>query len=467
MEGKSLEKRPADDFETSLLGKAVGSFQIAKYVDRGASALVFEATGPDGKQVAVKVFDPAFIQKFGDDVQVKRIERQLLLKGKHHKHLIEILDGGRCAKTNLHYLVMPFLPVPSLDKVLDKIPRENIWPIISQIAAAAQFLEDLNMCHRDIKPANIAVTGDNYDHAILLDLGVLRPLGLRDLTDTSNTKEFVGTTRYSPPEFLLRDEDDSKEGFRTVTFYQLGAVLHDLIMRRPLFHDKTKPYARLVKAVLLEEPVVDATDVPPELFRLARLCLVKDPDRRFKSLEWAAFSPRSRLLPSIEDAKRRAEKLRAAISSGAPTASDPKEREQLKSVVAQLRDQLKQICLDDTITFPPVAVAEHDRIGRSAIISLEIASSSRHGLLHPVFCIYRVDLLDASSSTFAVHAAVGIQFGDTKVDLKGVPFKSLGEAVTDRELTDVCVKAAYAAIIATLEEAAIGLNSATTKWIEL
>jgi eukaryotic-like serine/threonine-protein kinase len=462
MNANTPNAKSTDDLAISLVGKTVGPFQMAKYIDRGASALVFEAQDAAGRKVAVKVFDPEFIEKYDDEVQIKRIERQLLLKGEHHKHLIE-----QCATTGLYYLVMPFLPVPSLEKVLEKVPRENIWSIISQVAEAAQFLEGLNMCHRDIKPANIAVIGSNYNNAILLDLGVVRPLGLRDLTDTTNTKEFVGTTRYSPPEFLLRDEDDSLQGFRTVTFYQLGGVLHDLIMRRPLFHDKVKPYARLVRAVLLEEPVIEATDVPPELVRLARLCLVKDPERRFQSLDWTAFIPRPPRLPAIDDARHRAEKLRGAITSGPPHAADPRVRERLKAVIIDLREQLKQVCLDDKEMFPAVAVAEHDRSARSAIISLQFASSSRHALPQQMTCIYRIDLFDEAAWTFAVQAAVAVQFGFAKIELWAAPFKSLGEAVAEKELLEVCVRATYAAMVAALEEFATGVSSATPKWIAI
>lgn len=457
-----------DDLENSLIGKMIGAFRIVKYIDRGASALVFEATQPNGERVAVKVFDPGFIRQFGDEVQVKRIERQLLLKGKHHDNLIDILGGGYCTTIGLHYLVMPFLPAPSLDKIIDKIPRQNIWLIVSQIAAAAQFLEGLEMCHRDIKPANIAVAGSNYDRAILLDLGVLRPLGLRDLTDTTNTKAFVGTTRYSPPEFLLRDEADSTEGFRALTFYQIGAVLHDLIMRRPLFHDKTTPYARLVQAVLLEEPVVDATDVPAELIRLARICLTKDPHRRSKSLSWESFNPRPHQIPSIDDAKRRAEQLRGAISSGTTIQPNPQEREKLKAVVGKLREQLKQVCLDDGETFPPVAVMEHDRSERTAMISLDFASSSRHGLPQRLSCIFRLNVVDATPWAFAVHAATAIQFSAIPLELNAAPFRLFGEPLGEGELIGICAKVAYAAILAALEESAAGLsNGDGPKWIEM
>jgi serine/threonine protein kinase len=443
----SSAKPPADDLVTRLLGTRVGEFKIVKYIDRGASALVFEAKDANGKQVAVKVFDPDFIAKFDDDVQIRRIDRQLVLKGRHHPNLIEIIDGGRCEQTDLHYIVMPFLPVPSLDKMLDKVPRDSIWPIISQVALAAKFLEDLEMCHRDIKPANIVVTGDNLDKAVLLDLGVITPLGLHDLTDTTATKEFVGTTRYSPPEFLLRDEDDTPEGYRAVTFYQLGAVLHDLVMRRPLFHERVSPYAKLVRAVFLEDPVIDASDVQAELCRLTRLCLLKDPERRSKSLSWTSFTPRSPHLPTVENARGRAKELRRAISSTPVPSASREVLRRLKNAVDTLKHQLKQICLDDGENFPPVVVTAHNLAEQSATVKLDFGVSTRHGLHNRLACYLRLDVLDPATWTFSVRAAVALHSHNISADLKDVSFNSIGEGVVETELLEVCQKTLYAAVI--------------------
>ena len=118
-----------------------------------------------------------------------------------------------------------------------------ILPLIAQVASAAQFLEDNGLAHRDIKPENIGVS-DDFSHATLLDLGVLRPVGLSNITDEGEQKAFVATLRYSPPELLYREEEDNVEGWRVITFYQLGAVLHDMIMRYPIFREYGDPYAR-------------------------------------------------------------------------------------------------------------------------------------------------------------------------------------------------------------------------------
>jgi len=73
-----------------------------------------------------------------------------------------------------------------------------------------------------------------------------------------------------------------------VTFYQLGAVLHDLIMRRPLFHAE-KPYAKLVNAVQHVVPRILADNVQTELVLLARKCLIKDWRKRLECVSWTDF----------------------------------------------------------------------------------------------------------------------------------------------------------------------------------
>ena len=95
--------------------------------------------------------------------------------------------------------------------------------MVKQIATAAKFLEDNNLVHRDIKPENISISS-GLEMAKLLDLGVIRPV-LDVEADVVTGNAFLGTTRYSSPEYLMREGDeDSKEGWRALTFYQTRCV---------------------------------------------------------------------------------------------------------------------------------------------------------------------------------------------------------------------------------------------------
>ena len=275
-----------------LSGRSVGGWSIHDLIHHGKSAAVFRATkgGYDG---ALKVFDAELVAQYGELTQLTRIERELSLCGHNHDHLVQIYDGGKCPDTGYLFVAMQRIEGMPLSHALNLIPRDRIPRIIEEIASAARFLEERTIAHRDIKPDNIMYSTDS-GKATLLDLGVIRPINsVSATTDDDTERPFIGTLQYSPPEFLLRVEEDSLRGWRSVTFYQLGAVLHDLIERRQLFFNQTSPYARLVNAIQLSQPSFHATNVPQELILLAQNCLVKNWQTRLGVVDWDKFDLQS------------------------------------------------------------------------------------------------------------------------------------------------------------------------------
>jgi eukaryotic-like serine/threonine-protein kinase len=199
---------------------------------------------------------------------------------------------------------MEHLEGKNIKKCLSEIPADNIATLIGQLAMAARFLEELGFVHRDIKPENIILL-DDFNRLVLLDLGVVRPLAGSTLTDSEGIQVFVGTLQYSSPEFLLRQEKYSIDGWRALTFYQIGGVLHDLIMRKPLFADFTQPYARLVNAVQHEAPEIQNSAIPYYLVELARCCLLKNWKMRLKFVNWETFNEPEKEEASANSFKQR------------------------------------------------------------------------------------------------------------------------------------------------------------------
>jgi serine/threonine protein kinase len=190
----------AKRIEKDVLGGEVGGWKISTLVNAGKSAVVFKAER--GNEIAaVKILDPEIVERYGKDVQLGRIARELTLKGKYHPNLVKILDGGECPRTGYLFVAMEFVDSPNLGSSLSSFPRDRIWSLISQIASAARFLENLGLVHRDIKPDNILITSD-FQRAILLDLGVLRPFGVTGLTAPASFPNCLSaakrTTRSSP-----------------------------------------------------------------------------------------------------------------------------------------------------------------------------------------------------------------------------------------------------------------------------
>ncbi len=256
----------------------------------GADGIVYVGNR-DGREAAIKIFFPDALAKNGPNEALQRLDLQLSLKGKkYHPNVVEIIDGGKADELDgTLYLVMERVPGKSLDKILNDVPREAIHSLVKQLADAAQFLESRGLVHRDIKPANVVVS-DDFSQLTLLDLGIVLTTYLEN-DERPSGEEFVATLRYSPPEFVWRKEESSSEdAWRAITFYQIGATFHDVIMRKLLFDGFDKPRARLYDAVRLQPPEIAAADCAEWLIQLVKCCLVKSWRERLQLVSWESFS---------------------------------------------------------------------------------------------------------------------------------------------------------------------------------
>jgi len=365
-------------------------------------------------------------------------------------NLVQILDGGECADTGALYVAMQFVQGIPLDKAIGGLPRPLIAPLIRQIASAARYLDNRGYCHRDIKPSNVMLSSD-YSVATLLDLGVIRPYGGSSLTDPG---EFLGTHQYGPPEFIFRTEDGSQDSLRAITYYQLGGVLHDLIMRRPLFEAYVAPRARLVDAVKHEIPVVDAPDVPPGLLVLAANCLAKDAVQRLKWVDWNAFDVDFSQPPSVMAIKERIRRREAgaAISSVAIARLEEEQRRRTeRRVVNDINGRLCEIlraeCVSDSGSFPPIELHEiegEDSTLASAILVL--SRSEARCLRRTLSLIFKVTLLDAPSSAFRLDTVAAVADSPLVLsDFDASPPKTLREGVDQVDhLREVVIDFLYA-----------------------
>lgn len=170
----------------------------------------------------------------------------------------------------------------------------------------------------------------------------------------------MGTLKYSPPEFLLREEKDDVNAWRAITFYQLGGVLHDLIMRRSLFADFENPFARLVNAVQHESPRVESTTVPPSLVDLTRYCLLKRADTRLQLVSWKNFDEEQPEVDDIETIKSEIIRRNLAAQSEKGQARIPIDPQVLDAKLDGYCDDLQSACrvacIDDPSVFPPVEI---------------------------------------------------------------------------------------------------------------
>ncbi|MEL4177441.1 serine/threonine protein kinase [Roseateles sp. PN1] len=350
---------------SQLAGAEIDGWKLEKSIGQGADGIVYAASGVDGRLAAVKLFFPDALQKNGLTEARQRLDIQLSLAGKkHHPHLVEVYGGGECPEHESLFLAMELVPGTSLDKLTGKVPAQHVPELLKQLAGAARYLEEeLELFHRDIKPANIVVS-DDFSMLTLLDLGVVYRLPDDDDGGRLSGAEFVATLRYSPPEFVWRTEEGSEDGaWRAITFYQIGATLHDLIVGKRLFDGEDQPRARLYDCVKEKTPNIPSTGIEPWLGQLTQACLLKDWRQRLHFLNWESFNGplqdngiavRERQIQLMQATKEEAKLAAARKMSSVTTKSREQELWLLNSgVFLEIRNYL----LDSSI-FPRFRVAE-------------------------------------------------------------------------------------------------------------
>jgi serine/threonine protein kinase len=280
----------------------------------GGSAAVFKWRR-GGKVLALKVYDPTFFDEDDGPAERQRIQLQEKLIGHDCPHLVGI-ESIEFA-FNTCFMCMQFVPGKELSKSLAEVPRDGIWPLIEQLADALVFLDKRNLVHRDIKPHNIMVS-DDFKTLTLIDLGVVRETNTPEDyagTDHGRRRPFIATAQYSSPEYLFRLTEPCPEFWRGLTFYQIGGVLHDLIMRQSLFQDEVNSANRYVvaMAVLRKTPALNPDDtVDLALRSLAARCLTKDLGQRLKLVTWENFRPTT--ISAVDRLQQRLQKLSGAYT---------------------------------------------------------------------------------------------------------------------------------------------------------
>jgi serine/threonine protein kinase len=302
-------------------------WSLGQQLGLGGTAPVFEIETPIGTR-ALKVYDA----RFTTDVERRRLAEQLSLKGHDCPSLVQIFEGGEFE--GRLFVVMARAPGKELEKCLPNVPRNMIRHIVDQVARAALYLSGRDLCHRDIKAANVFVSED-FQQVTLLDISVIRdiedPVGAG--TDHDDQLPVVATARYSPPEYLFRLLAPGPELWHALNIYQLGALLHDLIMREPLFQSEYAKSAenryRFAWIVATTAPRILAEDLDQDLIFTARRALDKDWELRSllrledfladssiqkaHALQFVGLSKEPAALPSSDDAGSRLERIRETV----------------------------------------------------------------------------------------------------------------------------------------------------------
>jgi len=247
-------------------------YEVLRRVGEGGMGIVFKARDREtGEIVALKVLKPeiasssTLMEGFRNEL---RVARKIT-----HKNVCRIFDFTRIGEGA--FISMEFVVGESLRQVLDRFGalgfRKGV-KIADQMCDGLREAHSQGIVHCDLKPDNFMI--DNAGNVKLMDFG------LAHLVREKSTVA-LGTPSYMAPEQARGEIVDQR-----ADIYSMGLVLFEIFTGSPAFTGDT-PMLVALKQVQDKPP--DPREIedllPDHVSAAILLCLEKDPEKRFQSVE--------------------------------------------------------------------------------------------------------------------------------------------------------------------------------------
>lgn len=285
--------------------ETLGRYRLVSLLGEGGMGKVYR--GFDSaleRSVAIKILPAEVV---GDAGRVNRfVQEARAASALNHPNVITVFDIGEepaAGEAPLHYIAMELVDGLTLRELLTaRLDLRKGLKIAIQIAEGLAAAHAAGIVHRDLKPENVMVTKSGV--AKILDFGLAK-LRVRDdaaSSDASSTLvretdpgSIVGTAGYMSPEQASGNSVDPRSDV-----FSLGCVIYEIASGRRAFHGSSR--VDTLHKVIYSEPLPLRElrgDLPPELVRIVRKALAKEPDDRYQSVKDMAIDLRE-LLREVE-----------------------------------------------------------------------------------------------------------------------------------------------------------------------
>jgi serine/threonine kinase PknH len=251
----------------------VGGYRLRGRLGSGGMGVVYLATAPDGRPVAVKVMRP----ELGDDQEfLTRFRREIAAARRvSGRFTAQVLDAN--PDTSPPWLVTAYVEGPSLSEAVadhGPLPPASVLALLAGMAQALVAIHAAGLVHRDLKPSNVLLAADGPR---VIDFGIARA---RDATSVTRTGKVAGSPHYMAPEQARGEVVGAP-----ADMWALGALGYFAATGRPPFGEGTE--AALLYRLLHETPNVSGC--PPQVAGIIGACLNRDPAARpspGRIMEW-------------------------------------------------------------------------------------------------------------------------------------------------------------------------------------
>jgi len=252
-----------------------------------------------GRKVALKIL-PADVAANKDRMR-RFVQEAKAAAALNHPNIAHIYEIGEA--DGVRFIAMEFVDGVTLREKIhqERIELTKLLRYLQQVAEGLSKAHASGIVHRDLKPDNIMITRDGY--AKILDFGLAK---LIEVPATSGPSDdaisqvataiinqhsaagiIIGTVGYMSPE---QAQGKTKVIDQRSDIFSFGCILFEAATRHQPFAGDS-----VIKSLhkVVYEPAPPLTDfnpaAPPDLQRIVRRCLAKDPEERHQSIKDVAI----------------------------------------------------------------------------------------------------------------------------------------------------------------------------------
>jgi len=267
-------------------GLTISHYRIKELIARGGMGEVYKAVDTRlGRVVAIKIPSAALSH---DEKTRRRFLREAHAASQlSHPGICTIFEIGE--EGGQPFIVMEYIEGKTLRELIaaGPLPTETAVAHAIQIADALGEAHRHGIIHRDLKPSNIMI--NRRGMAVILDFGLAKRLRDLEPVDTgaqtlmaSVTTEaaVVGTISYMSPEQVRGKTLDVRSDI-----FSFGTLFFEMLTGGRPF--KGPSQVEIMHAILHSEPSRggrEPSGLDPELDRITRKAMQKDPHRRYDSM---------------------------------------------------------------------------------------------------------------------------------------------------------------------------------------
>ncbi len=258
-----------------MIGQVISHYKILEKLGEGGMGVVYKAQDTKLDRVVALKFLPHHV------VATEAEQSRFLQEAKsaavlNHPNVCVIYSIEE--SDDKQFIVMEYVDGQTLRGVIEE-QRDTPMKFTDAVAYAVQIGEALQeahskgIVHRDIKSENIMLNSKRQIK--VMDFGLAKLKGSLKLTRSSST---VGTLAYMAPEQLQGGEVDARSDI-----FSFGAVIFEMLTGKLPFRGEHE--AAMMYSIVNEEPESILTyrpDASPDLDRILRRALEKDPNERYQ-----------------------------------------------------------------------------------------------------------------------------------------------------------------------------------------